>query len=116
MRAALELLAGLPGRRLAVLGEMRELGAASATLHREVGRFAAEQGVDVLIAVGPAAHEMRAGALEGGMSVSAAPVVHSQAEAAMCVRERMRPGGVVLIKGSRGARMEEVLAHLREER
>src|SRR6201987_2198603 len=60
-RAALEdLAASAPGRRVAVLGEMLELGAQAPELHREIGRFASEEGVDLLIAVGPLAAETAA--------------------------------------------------------
>jgi UDP-N-acetylmuramoyl-tripeptide--D-alanyl-D-alanine ligase len=116
MRSALALLGeATTGRRVAVLGEMRELGHASATAHREVGRLAAEGGVSFLIVVGTQAEEMRAGAVDAGMHASAVAVVASHAEAARRVRDYVQPGDVVLIKGSRGARMEQVLAHLREE-
>jgi UDP-N-acetylmuramoyl-tripeptide--D-alanyl-D-alanine ligase len=116
MRSALTMLGGLgAGTKIAVLGEMRELGAASATLHRQVGRYAAEQGVDVLIAVGPQASELCAGAVEGGVDPAAAFVGESRADAIRIVRERVRAGDVVLVKGSRGARMEEVVVHLRED-
>jgi UDP-N-acetylmuramoyl-tripeptide--D-alanyl-D-alanine ligase len=116
MRSALAVLGeATTGRRVAVLGEMRELGDASAAAHREVGRVAAERGVSFLILVGAKAEEMRAGAVEAGMDASAVAVVASHAEAARRVRDYVQPGDVVLIKGSRGARMEQVLAHLREE-
>jgi UDP-N-acetylmuramoyl-tripeptide--D-alanyl-D-alanine ligase len=93
---------------------MRELGQQSAELHREVGRAAAAEHVNLLIVVGSEAEELRAGALEGGMERDAALIVGSHQEAAARVRERVRPGDFVLIKGSRGARMERVLSHLQE--
>jgi UDP-N-acetylmuramoyl-tripeptide--D-alanyl-D-alanine ligase len=115
MRSALAVLASMGnGARIAVLGEMRELGDASAALHHDVGRAAAAVGLKALITLGAEADAVRAGALAGGMDPCAATVVGSQAEAAERVRALVRPGDSVLIKGSRGARMEAVLARLQE--
>jgi UDP-N-acetylmuramoyl-tripeptide--D-alanyl-D-alanine ligase len=116
VRSALALLGDTVAQgRIAVLGEMRELGSASAAAHRDVGRLAADHGVTLLVTMGPQAEEMRAGAIEAGMDAAAVVAVDTHAEAARHVRERVRPGDFVLLKGSRGARMEEVLAHLRTE-
>jgi UDP-N-acetylmuramoyl-tripeptide--D-alanyl-D-alanine ligase len=115
MRSALAMLGAMgDGAKIAVLGEMRELGQQSAEFHREVGRAAAAEHVSLLIAVGSEAEEVLAGALESGMEPDAALSVGSHQEAAARVRERVRPGDFVLIKGSRGARMERVLSHLQE--
>jgi UDP-N-acetylmuramoyl-tripeptide--D-alanyl-D-alanine ligase len=115
MKSALAMLGAMgEGAKIAVLGEMRELGEASAALHREVGRAAAAEGVNLLIAVGSGADEVRAGAVERGMEPDQALVVSSHREAATHVRGHVRPGDFVLIKGSRGARMERVLEHLQE--
>jgi UDP-N-acetylmuramoyl-tripeptide--D-alanyl-D-alanine ligase len=115
MRSALATLAG--ARRgqaaIAVLGEMRELGAESAALHHEIGRAAAAAGVDALVVLGGHAGDLRAGAIAGGLPAAAVAVATSHAEAAACVRAFARAGDCVLLKGSRGSRMEEVLAHLR---
>jgi UDP-N-acetylmuramoyl-tripeptide--D-alanyl-D-alanine ligase len=115
MRSALAMLAstGGTGARIAVLGEMRELGPESAALHREVGRAAAEHGVSLLVILGPEADAVRAGGVEGGLDPEVVVIVGSHDEAAAVVRERLRPGDCVLIKGSRGARMEDVLERLR---
>ena len=101
MRAALLHLARRAGerRRLAVLGEMAELGPGAAEYHREVGRLAAELGVEV-IGVGPLARDY------GGRSVTSA------AEASEAVAELLRPGDVVLVKGSRSVGLERVAAKL----
>jgi UDP-N-acetylmuramoyl-tripeptide--D-alanyl-D-alanine ligase len=114
MRSALAMLKATgTGARIAVLGEMRELGPESVALHHQVGRAAAEQGVGLLVVMGPEAEAVRAGALEGGMAPEAAVIVTTHAEAASQVRDRLQPGDCLLIKGSRGARMEEVLERLR---
>jgi UDP-N-acetylmuramoyl-tripeptide--D-alanyl-D-alanine ligase len=104
MRAALEdLAANEPaGRRIAVLGDMLELGEREAELHREVGSEAAEAGVAVLVTVGPRAAAMRE--RFGGESHA----VGDAAAAAALVRELVAPGDLVLVKGSRGIGLEVV--------
>jgi UDP-N-acetylmuramoyl-tripeptide--D-alanyl-D-alanine ligase len=102
MRAALAHLAERAGerRRLGVLGEMAELGPGAAEFHKEVGRQAAELGVEV-IAVGPLARDY------GGRHVADAE------EAAAAVADVLRPGDVVLVKGSRSVGLEAVAEKLR---
>jgi UDP-N-acetylmuramoyl-tripeptide--D-alanyl-D-alanine ligase len=104
MRRLLELLAETPGRRLAVLGEMLELGATTLALHRDVGERAGAV-ADVLVVVGAEA----AGAL--AEAASGDHVHHvADAEAALAlVRGLLRPGDVVLVKGSRGIGLERVV-------
>jgi UDP-N-acetylmuramoyl-tripeptide--D-alanyl-D-alanine ligase len=108
MRAALEHLAQLAGgrRQVAVLGEMAELGPGSAEFHREVGAEAARTGVAVLVAVGPLAREYAASGVP-------AVLVANAEEAAEAAWEALRPGDVVLIKGSRAVGLEAVAAKLR---
>lgn len=111
--AALEVLAGMEGgRRVAVLGNMLELGDYAAEGHREVGQAAARLGVDVLVAVGDLARHMADGARE---TVRRLDVHHvpDRAAAAPLLAELVRPGDVVLVKGSRGMAMEELVAGLR---
>ncbi len=109
MRAALEHLAELAGdrRRVAVLGEMAELGEEAEVFHREVGEEVARSGVAVLVAVGPLA-EGYAAAADG---VETRSVDDAQA-AADTVSELLRPGDVVLVKGSRAVGLEAVAANL----
>lgn len=103
MTRILELLAETPGRRVAVLGEMLELGATSAALHREVGEQAGAA-ADVVIAVGGDA----AAALAGAAGSSACHVADAAA-ALDHVRALLRPGDTVLIKGSRGIALDRVV-------
>ncbi|MEI7958054.1 MAG: UDP-N-acetylmuramoyl-tripeptide--D-alanyl-D-alanine ligase [Verrucomicrobiota bacterium] len=110
MRAALRTVAALPveGARIAVLGRMGELGAESERGHRAVGKDAAQAGLDLLICVGAdEAGLMAQAARENGLQ----KVLHvADPEAAAAVlAERAHPGDLVLIKGSRSARMERVL-------
>ena len=105
MRAALDDLATQApagGRRVAVLGDMLELGAGEAQEHRAVGAYAASSGVDVLVAVGPLSAAMPASF--GGESHVAADA----AAAASVVAELVAPGDVVLVKASRGIGLETV--------
>src|SRR3989440_3585921 len=109
MKAALRTLVELDsdGRRIAVLGEMGELGAESEHGHREVGEAAAALRIDELIAVGPIGAMIARAAEKAGLKNSAA--VNSQEEAAELLEKNAAPGDLVLIKGSRSARMERVL-------
>jgi UDP-N-acetylmuramoyl-tripeptide--D-alanyl-D-alanine ligase len=104
MRAALDDLATYepPGRRVAVLGDMLELGASERADHRAIGSYAAESGVDVLVAVGPLSEET-AEAFGGETHV-----VADAAAAASLAAELVRPGDVVLVKASRGIGLETV--------
>jgi UDP-N-acetylmuramoyl-tripeptide--D-alanyl-D-alanine ligase len=110
MRSMLEVLRGTPARRrIAVLGEMLELGREAGTLHRDIGQFAAEQGIDALLGVRGAARFMVEGAVEAGMSDSAASFFESPVEAGDFLRNYVRAGDAVLFKGSRGVQMEKAL-------
>lgn len=104
--AALRLLATLPGRRIAVLGDMLELGALAPDAHRDVGTLAAGS-VDALIGVGElaavAVHEARRAGL------AEAHAVMDNAAALMVLRRIARPGDTVLVKGSRALRLEEIV-------
>ena len=117
MAAALRTLATSRGRRrLAVLGEMRELGTEAARAHRELGITAAAANLDALFLLGEHAEEVRAGAETAGMPTDRIIVTHSHDDLAARLRATCRPGDLVLLKGSRGAAMEEVLRRLETER
>jgi UDP-N-acetylmuramoyl-tripeptide--D-alanyl-D-alanine ligase len=106
MKAALEALAGQTGgRRFAVLGTMLELGPRWETLHEEVGIAAGQAGLELLIGMGAGGRCYVRGAGQGCEAIQVA----DQEEAAALLRERCRPGDIVLLKGSRGSRVERVL-------
>ena len=111
VKAALETLVTLrPGAAaVAVLGDMLELGEAGAEEHRQVGRTAARLGVHVIIAVGALARHVLEGASGAGMGQAALFAAASHAEAAELLREHTKNGDAVLIKGSRGMKMEKIL-------
>ncbi len=112
-RSMIDVLHGTPGkRRIAVLGEMLELGGASRQLHREVGRYAAEQEIDFLIGVRGEARAMIDAAVGAGLPESAAHFFEDAKEAGEFVRTIARPGDVVLFKGSRGVQVERALERL----
>ncbi len=109
--AALDLLAELPGRRLALLGDMRELGDLSAESHRQVGRRAAEL-ADVLYTMGDLGRAIGEAALDAGAAPEAVRHLDSTQEAATALREELRPGDALLVKGSRALALERVVAAL----
>ncbi len=110
MRSMLELLRGTPARRrIAVLGEMLELGREAGTLHRDIGRFAAEQGINALLGVRGAARFMVDGAIGAGLSGSAASFFETPEEAGDFLKTYVRPGDAILFKGSRGVQVEKAL-------
>jgi len=113
MRAALESLGARPvtGKRFAALGGMLELGGAAARLHREIGEVAACCGVDRLYGRGPHACDMIAAARGAGLA--RARLFEDHSSIADAIHAEARPGDVLLVKGSRGMRMEEVLTALR---
>lgn len=105
MRAALSDLAARPGRRVAVLADMMELGGDEARYHREVGEAAAAAGVDLLIAVGTRAQAY----VEGAAGCEAVHIAGVE-EAIEQVPGLLRQGDVVLVKGSRSMRLERLTA------
>lgn len=115
MRAALELLAGLPGRHVAVLGEMRELGALHDASHREVGS-AAGAALDLLVVVdgqpGGAAAELVSGALSASRAPHLVLPVADADDALSVLVPLLAPGDVVLVKASRGVALERVVEGL----
>jgi UDP-N-acetylmuramoyl-tripeptide--D-alanyl-D-alanine ligase len=109
--AALGLLAELPGRHLAVLGEMLELGEASAPEHHRVGVHAAAV-VDELIVVGEGAVAMYDGALAGGLPAARVHVVVDRDAALGVLMGELREGDTVLVKASRGAALDLLVERL----
>jgi UDP-N-acetylmuramoyl-tripeptide--D-alanyl-D-alanine ligase len=114
MKAALRTLVELDadGKRIAVLGEMRELGDESERGHREVGEAAAEFGIDHVIAIGQHGAIIANAAKHAGLQKSDA--VNSTTEAAKVLADVVAPGDLVLIKGSRAAQTERVIDEFRQ--
>jgi UDP-N-acetylmuramoyl-tripeptide--D-alanyl-D-alanine ligase len=118
MRAALEALRELgthrAGRTIAVLGEMKELGDGAPAAHREVGATAVAAGIDVVVAVGPAASGIADGVRAGGAAHSELVVTAGRDDALQWVRENAVAEDVVLVKASNGAALEWLAEQLLE--
>lgn len=114
MKAALDVLvmavsSASNGRRIAVLGDMKELGDNGVALHRAVGRYVVTKGVDLLITVGELGAEIAKGAQEAGMDPTAITVtggIDTYAETADCLKGILREGDRILFKASRSMRLE----------
>lgn len=114
MRAAIDDLAETAAarahtRRVAVLGDMLELGSDERRYHREIGEYARARGVEVLVTVGPRAAEMAA-AFGGSGETHSVPDAQAAGE---LMKEMLEPGDTVLVKGSRGVGLERVGEALR---
>ncbi len=110
MKAAVQLLAksGARKKRIAVLGDMLELGVNATHMHEEVGRFVADQGIDQLVACGTLGQSFAKGAQAAGLDPINIVKVPDARAAARTVKAIVRPGDVVLIKASRGMKLELV--------
>jgi UDP-N-acetylmuramoyl-tripeptide--D-alanyl-D-alanine ligase len=111
--AALELLAGLSGRRIAVLGAMLELGEGHEPGHEQVGDAAAAV-VDRLVVVGTEAAGIARGARAAGLPGDAIVEVPDRAAAVAELERTVTPGDVVLVKASRGIALDVLVDELRE--
>ncbi len=110
MKSALAVLTQRKGsRKIAVLGDMYELGKYEEESHREVGRVAAEQNIDLLIAVGSLGRLIGDAAEEAGCNVSLAA---TNEQAIAILQQYVASGDVVLVKGSRGMQMEQIVQNL----
>ena len=109
-RAMIGVLRDTPGkRRIAVLGEMLELGRWAESLHRDVGSYVANCGIDVLVGIRGAASKLVDAAKEAGQAVDAAFFFPEPTAAGDYLRQIAREGDVILFKGSRGTHVEQAL-------
>ena len=116
MTAALGVLGNRPGRRIAVLGDMLELGDCAQAEHYKVGRIAAEK-ADLVFAYGPHAGRVIDGTITGGMQENMALAFDDRCEMARTLKRHAKPGDVLLFKASHGMHLELVLeAFLKEEK
>jgi len=118
LKRSLETLHAATGsaRKIAVLGEMLELGAHAERLHQECGRAAAAAGLSLLIAVGgDGAQWLADSARRAGMAESAVLFVPTSNEASEIALRKVRPGDLILVKGSRGIRTDLVVDRLKAE-
>ena len=116
MAAALGVLGNRPGRRIAVLGDMLELGDCAQAEHYKVGRIAAEK-ADLVFAYGPYGKRVVDGTITGGMSLSRGRAYTDRDELVAALKHSAKPGDVILFKGSHGMHLEQILeAFLKEEK
>jgi UDP-N-acetylmuramoyl-tripeptide--D-alanyl-D-alanine ligase len=114
-RSMIDVLMREPAkRRVAVLGEMLELGNWAELLHREIGRYAAERGVDVLVGVGGASRWIIQEWTKARPDTRAAFFFEDAESAGVFLREFVQPGDALLFKGSRGVHVEAALAKMEE--
>jgi UDP-N-acetylmuramoyl-tripeptide--D-alanyl-D-alanine ligase len=117
MAASLRTLAELPGqRRIAVLGDMRELGDLSREAHREIGRLCGALKLDLLLLIGDFAPEVALGASKAGMAPSQVIIFETPAQLAEHLHSVLKPGDRVLLKASRAVALEKVLEELEKAR
>ena len=116
MAAALNVLGNRPGRHIAVLGDMLELGDCAQAEHYKIGRIAAEK-ADMVFTFGPHAGRVLDGTITGGMPENMGRAFESREELAAALRRAAKPGDVILFKGSHGMHLEKILeAFLKEEK
>jgi len=117
MQEALRFLAGVPGagRRIAVLGDMFELGETGPALHQEIGFAVSNAGIHTLIALGASARYIAHGARQAGMECRRIHHAQSQQEVLDALDEIAQPRDVILFKGSRGMAMERLVEALADD-
>ncbi len=108
MAAALSVLGNRSGRRVAVLGDMLELGVCTPAEHYKIGRLAAEK-ADVLLAYGPNSSRVLNGAITGGMQDTCASAYEDREKLVQALKRIAKPGDVLLFKGSHGMQMDVAL-------
>ena len=113
--AALDLLAELPGKKLAVLGDMLELGARAEELHEEIGGLIAATGVEMLFLRGVFSGATSSGAVKKGFPVSRIFYPSTPEEILKVLSSSLKKGDWILVKGSRAKKMEEVIKIIIEE-
>ncbi|MBQ8562663.1 MAG: UDP-N-acetylmuramoyl-tripeptide--D-alanyl-D-alanine ligase, partial [Firmicutes bacterium] len=119
MKSAINTLKATKGiRRVAILSDMKELGPESQRFHREIGAYVAEQKIDFLVTVGSDARFIGEGAAEAENGLGRDSVRHFTTKAAFLkeLDQYIRPGDVVLVKGSRSMEMEEIVKKIFEDK
>jgi UDP-N-acetylmuramoyl-tripeptide--D-alanyl-D-alanine ligase len=118
MQAAISALGDVPtqGRRIAVLGDMAELGSLAELAHFQLGEFVARASVDVLVTVGERARHIADGALIGGMSAEHVRGCVDATEASEVLDDLLEPGDTVLVKASRVMGLESVVERIMDPR
>jgi UDP-N-acetylmuramoyl-tripeptide--D-alanyl-D-alanine ligase len=113
MIASLRTFAAEPERRIVLLGSMAELGESAPASHRRLGPALAEVGATHILVLGEFAEELLVGAREAGVVEETLTRVKDTEEAVELLREWLRPGDILLVKGSRAYRLERVIEALK---
>ena len=108
MRCAIESISDMPGRHVCVLGDMLEMGPEAASMHYELGRYAVEKGMELLLCCGELGREIARGAGDKGRWFG------SREELAAALPGLIRQGDTVLVKASRGMHLEEIADKLKK--
>ena len=118
VQAALKILEDMKdgSRKIAILGDMLELGEYANEAHQLVGKWVADYGINVLITVGKAGFWTTEAAIMSGMDSKAVFHKNSNREIVHWLKENLQHGDRVLVKGSRGLKMEEIVSYLRQGR
>ncbi len=109
MQTAVHFLGVCTGRRIAVLGDMRELGPTSPSLHEKLGQQVAEAKIDMLVVAGELAQHIAQGALAAGMPAAQVHACRDAQEAARVLRLELRAHDTILVKASRGMHFETII-------
>ncbi|MBO7251531.1 MAG: UDP-N-acetylmuramoyl-tripeptide--D-alanyl-D-alanine ligase [Oscillospiraceae bacterium] len=109
MEASLKVLGNKSGRRIAVLGDMLELGSAASAEHFKIGRIAAQK-ADLLFAIGAQAGRILDGAITGGMNSGSVQIFENREDLTRALKAAAAPGDTILFKASHGIHLELVLA------
>ncbi len=110
--ALMEIEIDEKAKRIAVLGDMKELGMQSEHEHRELGKYCSNAGIDLLVTVGPQAKYIAQSARESGMNSEIIEVFDRAYEAGRYLQEKIKRGDVILIKGSQDVRLEKIVEEL----
>lgn len=116
VRAALDVISGMDARRkVFIIGEMLELGKHAQDLHKEIGRLVASAGVGLLVGIGDLTSSTLDEAVASGLKPDAALFFGSKGDARDGIRRLLKPGDLVLVKGSRLAGLEDICEFIRQD-
>jgi len=114
---SLQSLAGVKqGRRIAVLGDMREMGKQEEKYHIDAGKLVYQLGIDILVTVGSLAEKIAQGALSSGMDKNSIFSFKSPDEAALEITSFLRENDIILIKGSRAVELDKIVEFIKRKR
>lgn len=114
-KAGIDVLCGVKGRKCCILGDMLELGEFAPKLHREVGEYAAEKGIDIILCIGEMSYNMYEGALEKANNDIKVYYYKNQEEMFGDMANILEQGLTILVKASRGMKFEKTIDKLRGE-